>query len=155
MRLQEAARRQVLADECLVTEFFWAFNWLETQIVRKHGQNWLEGVFRTEDGVEKLDICWPRFALHLEEILGQAVDCTSFSVLCDEPPMRRNLANGAWESSKRRRVNVKNAFSQVPVLRNNLFHGSKSVGTCDRNNVLLRAGLDLIEIIYEWQGEVF
>lgn len=155
MELQEEAKTQVQADEKLVTEFFWAFNWLEAKRARKHGSGWGNGVFQTSGEAESLVVSWPNFSLYLESCLGDSVSCEQFTILCEDPPMRRSLDNGQWQSGKRRKLSFKNSFSQVPVLRNNLFHGSKSVGHAERNNELLRAGVAVINVIYKHRAEVF
>ncbi|MGO3891387.1 MAG: hypothetical protein ACTJHW_10450 [Paenalcaligenes sp.] len=156
MDLLDAAKEQVLADSNVVVSFFWSFNWLESQIAKKHGQDWGSGIFKSgDDGVEKLEICWSRFANYLDERIGHSVDCSKFKILCESPPMRRSIENGRWLSSRARTVSLKNAFRHIPALRNNLFHGSKGVGDPKRNTALLCAAIAVIECIYNQQELVF
>ncbi len=155
MDLLEAAKNQVLADSDVVVEFFWSFNWLETRIIQNHGQGWGEGIFKSSDEMESLQICWSRFGRHLEDCLVEEVDCSEFAILCERPPQRRSQETGFWISSRPRPLSLRRAFSQVSTLRNNLFHGSKSEGCSVRNTELLQAGIAVIRCIYDKRDVVF
>jgi hypothetical protein len=98
-----------------------------------------------------LKVYWPNFAETLpEDIVKRCNSDEHARPLIEQPPLKQTLKNEKLDWGERVSVDSPgNLVEALKTLRNNLFHGGKSIPLESRDQELIPAGLRVIELMLE------